>query len=838
MLTNFAELGIRIVSNDIDKTNRGLDTLIDKGGVAERATDGLGNAFKRLAGPLLAAVGAMQTVGKLVDVQRQFDVLSAGLQTATGSAENAQAAFAALQEFAATTPYSLDQAVEGFTKLVNLGLTPSEQALRSYGNTASAMGKDLSQMVEAVADATVGEFERLKEFGIKAKQQGDQVALTFRGTTTTIGNSAAEIERYLIGLGENEFAGAMERRMDSLDGALSNLADSWNQLFLNVSQNGVGDAIEDGVRLAIAALDELNAMFASGEMEEYLRALSTAFGDFGTEAIAALQNVGSVVSELFRNTSAEGKTAGQVVFETLTVLGANTLYVLKGIGYEITGITAQLAALARGDFDGFARIGREMEAHAVKARKEIDALTESILNPKTPATGGTAAAYQQHIEEARRLRAEWEKTRDARQQATEDRLARFKVSGDDRASAGNDRTTAAATRQRQNELASLVASLRTEEEAIAASYAKRKAIIEANTSADSAARAELMGRLDQQRDQQLAKLQESRGRDLEQLRQSLLTEEEATRESYERRLQIIQDNTAAGSTQRADMTARLQQEYEQQQRQIEDAKQRERDNLFNGLLSEEEMLRQSYERRKQAILDSTAVTETERLDLLQRLEQQYTNEMAAAEQKRTSTQLASAAAMFDGLAGIAKSYGGEQSKAYRTLFAISKAFSVAQATMSIATGIARAQELGFPANLGEIARVVATGASVMSSIKGANFAGAYDQGGQIPAGKIGIVGEYGPELVQGPAKVTGRRRTADEIANMATRGAPGQPQDAGQDGGNLTLVIQNDVLVQNGNQPPQPDHGLGSVMDDISKKVQADILQNIRDNGIWARVIG
>ena len=35
------------------------------------------------------------------------------------------------------------------------------------------MGKDLSQMIEAVADATTGEFERLKEFGIKAGKEGD-----------------------------------------------------------------------------------------------------------------------------------------------------------------------------------------------------------------------------------------------------------------------------------------------------------------------------------------------------------------------------------------------------------------------------------------------------------------------------------------------------------------------------------------------------------------------------------------------------------------------------------------------------------------------------------------
>lgn len=40
------------------------------------------------------------------------------------------------------------------------------------------------------------------------------------------------------------------------------------------------------------------------------------------------------------------------------------------------------------------------------------------------------------------------------------------------------------------------------------------------------------------------------------------------------------------------------------------------------------------------------------------------------------------------------------------------------------------------------------------------FAGMYDNGGAIPRGQFGIVGENGPEIVNGPANVTSRRRTA------------------------------------------------------------------------------
>ncbi|EMK9147238.1 phage tail tape measure protein [Citrobacter freundii] len=40
------------------------------------------------------------------------------------------------------------------------------------------------------------------------------------------------------------------------------------------------------------------------------------------------------------------------------------------------------------------------------------------------------------------------------------------------------------------------------------------------------------------------------------------------------------------------------------------------------------------------------------------------------------------------------------------------------------------------------------------------YAGMYDTGGIIPRGQFGIVGENGPEIVNGPASVTSRRRTA------------------------------------------------------------------------------
>jgi len=275
-MSDLVNVGFRVNTSDIEKGYKRLDKM---GQVAEKtekkiesstkkSSDGFA-MLKRNIAAAAAALAAYVTAGKLIGVSREFDILNASLVTATKSTENAAIAFGAIEKFAATTPYNLAQSVDGFVKLVNLGLTPSERALQSYGNTAAALGNDLSQMVEAVADATTGEFERLKEFGIKSSSEGDRVSFTFQGMTKTIGKNAAEIEEYLIALGENEFAGAMENRAKTLDGAISNLGDSWDGLYRTISNAGVSSLMSDAVNSVTIAIDTASAYISSGALSAY-----------------------------------------------------------------------------------------------------------------------------------------------------------------------------------------------------------------------------------------------------------------------------------------------------------------------------------------------------------------------------------------------------------------------------------------------------------------------------------------------------------------------------------------------------------------------------------------
>lgn len=264
-MADTASLVVRVSSTGVDKTTSQLNGLTKAAGAAAAA--------------VVSLETAKQVFSALVDSQRNFDKLNSGLITMTGSAENAAKAFSVLQQFAKETPYGLNQAVEGFTKLVALGLNPSKEALISYGNTAAAMGKDLNQMIEAVADASTFEFERLKEFGIKSSQQADTVSFTFRGVTTTVKKNSEEIQKYLLNIGNTDFAGAMETRSKTLDGQLSSLADSFDGLVLAVAQSGFGDAVGEQAAKAEDAISALTDAIASNEIAATLQDWVTLFNE-------------------------------------------------------------------------------------------------------------------------------------------------------------------------------------------------------------------------------------------------------------------------------------------------------------------------------------------------------------------------------------------------------------------------------------------------------------------------------------------------------------------------------------------------------------------------------
>ncbi|PKH28782.1 tape measure protein [Acinetobacter radioresistens] len=103
-------------------------------------------------------------------------------------------------------------------------------------------------------------------------------------------------------------------------------------------------------------------------------------------------------------------------------------------------------------------------------------------------------------------------------------------------------------------------------------------------------------------------------------------------------------------------------------------------------------------------------------------------------------QLAGMGQIASGLASIVGDMAGEQSSAYKAMFAIEKGFAIAQSALAIQTGVSKAIALGFPQNIPVIAQTVMEGAKITSAIKSITDTGFSSGGYTGPGGKYDIAG--------------------------------------------------------------------------------------------------
>ena len=198
--------------------------------------------------------------------------------------------------------------------------------------------------------------------------------------------------------------------------------------------------------------------------------------------------------------------------------------------------------------------------------------------------------------------------------------------------------------------------------------------------------------------------------------------------------------------------------------------------LQEQLMMRNEIIRQAQEAR--------LISEQEALQLSLEANRAYNDAIMQMEIARYQTQLQAGQSTFASLSQIAKAYAGEQSGIYRTLFAVSKAFAIADATVQIANALAKAANTPYPANLVAIATVAAQTARIVSTIQGAQFSGGFQTGGSF---RVGGAGGADSQLVM-------FRATPNETVSVRT---PGQeraarrderPQQQAADGGGIRIV--------------------------------------------------
>ncbi|EOZ6596271.1 transglycosylase SLT domain-containing protein, partial [Acinetobacter baumannii] len=151
-------------------------------------------------------------------------------------------------------------------------------------------------------------------------------------------------------------------------------------------------------------------------------------------------------------------------------------------------------------------------------------------------------------------------------------------------------------------------------------------------------------------------------------------------------------------------------------------------NSLDGLNAQFEaglIKQQDFENQKTAIIqaaqDQRNQIAAEYAQNAQDIEDKY-------QQDRLNTQIAFGGQMMGSLTSMFGSMFGEQSKAYKIMFAADKAYAIAAAGIAIQQNIAAASKAGFPLNLPLIAGAVAQGASIIANIRAIKDQGFADGG--------------------------------------------------------------------------------------------------------------
>ena len=432
-------------------------------------------AIDRISGPMRRAAAAVAALGRSANVERlnaalartagaagqvagRLAVLGAGgaaagfafnrmfirpaadaenllavLQRFEGGLEGARNSMAWVSDFAARTPFEIGEVGSAFVRMRALGLD-ARRFLAPAGEAATALNVPLMQAVEAFADAATGEFERLKEFGIRASQEGDRVRLRWmqNGREMSVDvqrNNSAMIQSTLAAIWTSAYEGSMEARAQGWDGMMSMMSDAWQRFARLVMESGVFDWMKARLN---EVLQRLERMSADGTLQAWAERVSTsliglfttlqrlivegdlfgrigrAFGRLG-DAFERVQSVLSPIVGPFDALDAALVSLAAITF-------APFIAALAGLGAALAVLAANPAAMAAmaaltalglagkaiyDNWDGIADwFGRQMDAIGAAVQRATDAIARLLslrdrLSGESPTGPANDPAAQQ-----------------------------------------------------------------------------------------------------------------------------------------------------------------------------------------------------------------------------------------------------------------------------------------------------------------------------------------------------------------------------------------------------------------------------------------------------------
>ena len=670
-----------------------------------------------------------------LEASRVYEDMSARLSPLVGDLETAQKTFWSLNGLEDETATATDKLAKAFVDLGNNGLTNSNEQLKTYATIAHGTGKDLNTLTDAVIAFSQGSTKALRQFGITAQDNGDTISLTYKGSTTEIEKNSKALDEYLNKLAQNNFDGVLETKLNTVSAATGRLDNAWGTFCTRLMQSngGFGELIIMGNDFLANTLNGISEWLDDPAVIEWFHNLAKTVRETFEGIRTAWDGVKDFFSDTLELIGVEMKdgTGNWKLFfsnffqfaqigllqlsQKVGELWDNTVGYLNAVGEGIG------SALSGGEFS------RGLDAARAQTKREAEE-TAKIYKATIAGIEKEITESQNRIAAERQRLAEKYQNKPIGEGTQYDEGLRIGVNKDSgKGKGGGDSSKALEAKDTWTP------------------YYEQILELDIRSKGD----------LEQLKWEHARKLSEFNA--------------------------VIAENARISETEKNNALLIIQQDYQRQRAEIEKSSM----DFINSLNPEDEeivRLQESYSRKLEMLeqyYNDRLISEENYLQEHATLMDQYTTDSTAAKQKKQSEDLKKMMEPYEKMADATISISdafddlsanmNESSGAYKALFAVQKSFAVASATMDAVQAWIKALNdptaVTWPQKLANYASAVATTTAAISQLTSVSM---HDKGGFIKPGELGIVGEYGPELIEGPASVTSRRKTADLARSALT----------------------------------------------------------------------
>jgi hypothetical protein len=379
----------------IDQIQAQLKGLTNAAGEETRAIETLARKATGLLGAYASGAFVQGFVKDIVRVRGEFQQLEVAFETMLGSKAKSDKLMAEITEFAATTPFELEDVAKATKQLLAFGIGADKikTTLRSLGDVSAGIGAPLGEIAYlfgTIKTQGVALTQDVRQFAQRGIPIYDELAKVLKVSTEEVGNLITagkvgfpEIEKVFQSLTAegSKFGGLMEKQSQTLTGQLSNLSDAWSRMLNEIGQSGEG-VFSDVIKGAISLVDNYKAVI------DILVVLSATYGTY--KAVLLATTVVQAIQEKMAVQAALSATTLNTA-QKLQAVGVLTLQkAYKGLQAGMSFLASPAALLS-----GVAAIGAGL--YLLRQKIEVVKTAQDLLSDAVKDAGETFSKQEVEI---------------------------------------------------------------------------------------------------------------------------------------------------------------------------------------------------------------------------------------------------------------------------------------------------------------------------------------------------------------------------------------------------------------------------------------------------------